>query len=838
MATAVSPSEPKLAKHTVVCHHCGAPCDRPAETVHAHGFDFCCHGCEAVFSLINQHGMCDYYSLKELESHDRLAKPLVSSTTTADLDYLDTEGAKPWLRYSEIKGTATITFQVPGITCASCIYLLNHLHRFEPSVLESSADFGLKQLTIWYQVVGIKPSALAQLISNLGYPPLVQDPALGQQSAKADRTESSRLLARLGVAGFCAGNAMMLSFPAYLGLGPEEVATLGPLIRGLNLIIGAVVVAYSAGPYFTRSFQELKVGRLSVDVPIAMAVAVLFGRSAWELIADSGSGFIDSLSGLVFLLLIGLWMQTRYLEDLSFQHQIGALFPLTAQVMRAGRFMTLPISELLEEDIITLKAGDLLAADGILVKQAHAIWDHSFITGESRPKQEEVGAKLLAGSRLTSGTVSVELTSKASNSYLLSLWNRAARVKTGSGKLTAFTSLFINWFTYITLLVALATYAYWALVAGPMASITWQAVTAVLMVACPCAVTLALPFATHQGVSLLAKMGLHVKHAAVVEHLAQVKHLAFDKTGTLTIPTTGDVTSIKWISSSDTNPALSEFIESLVLQAAELNQHPILQAVAGSMTPPEVRVELTSMYETVGAGLKVSANGQNVLLGKWAFCVGDETLTPKGTHLAISINGEVIGHFEIASALLPGMQQLVAELPASLPLHIITGDEAASLAYLAPIRNIRPDTNFQFSQKPDDKLNKVLIWEKQGEPVMMVGDGLNDAPALQAASVGIALLAERSSFAPAADAVANRKNLVNLPLWLSMSKGTLKAVKIALRLSLVYNLIGVGMAAAGMLTPLFAAAFMPLSSLSVVALAVLITKHKGTSLIKKLHTNP
>jgi Cu+-exporting ATPase len=270
--------------------------------------------------------------------------------------------------------------------------------------------------------------------------------------------------------------------------------------------------------------------------------------------------------------------------------------------------------------------------------------------------------------------------------------------------------------------------------------------------------------------------------------------------------------------------------------AATASRHPVLQAVAAAYGQLDDVLILTTNYsavESLGMGMEVRVQHQVIRLGSWAYCGGSAyEHKSAGTHLAVAINGTYAGCFYLPSTLVPGMEKLMTNLPTGLATTVITGDVAASEAFLDPLKQRRNDLKVHTSQNPEDKLNKVLAWEQGGLPTLMIGDGLNDGPALQAASIGIAVVAAGSGFAPAADAVAHRNHLIHLPEWLCVARGTLRSVRIALLLSLVYNVIGVGLAAAGLLTPLFAAAFMPLSSLSVVALAVILTQWQGKAVIR------
>lgn len=818
----------KLADN--LCKHCLQPCTQ--DSVSDDNGTFCCSGCQAVYNLINSHGLCDYYSMEEVASRPSLKL----QSGGKDYQWLNHEEVVQELGIITQGGVSNIEFHCPSIHCASCLYLLDNLHKFNSAIIKSQAVFNNRKVSVWFSPELINVSELAQILAGLGYPPVFEsaEDAAGNKN-KVNREASNRLLIRLGIAGFAAGNTMMLSFPAYFGIDSEVFYRYQWVFPVLNILLAGFSVGYSAGDWFVRSVRDLRNRKLSVDVPIAMAIGVLFLRSIADVALQAGPGFFDSLCGLIFLLLIGQWLQTRYYEGLEFEHSFSSFFPLMATIIEGSDERQILIKNLKAGHRIRLKAHELVPADAMVVFAEHALADQSFITGESRPGVLKPGDKVFSGTRLLTGKLELEVLKAANQSWLNRLWNQASEAGTAKTEPTLFEKLFVKYFTAITFVVAFSALGYW-LFNGEKTT-AFNAFTAVLMVACPCAVTLAMPFSFNRALNHLAKSGFYARNATVVEKLAHINHWVFDKTGTLTQPFSDHKAENIWQPAPQAQPIPAAELYAVVNKAAELGAHPLLWELVRVFpklaNPTQNLLQVVEFEEIAGKGIKLKIQGRGTFhIGSAAFAFANRYVETSGSRVAISLNGEYLGSFILGHTLRSGAKNVLQTLEGDKT--ILTGDNEAGTKLFQKPDMQDLNLNIRFNQSPEAKRDFIGRLNEQGQSVMMIGDGLNDSPAMKSAGVSLALIDRENGFSPAADCITKATNLRHLPEWVKFSKETLSMVKIALGLSVVYNFIGVGLAAYGELSPLFAAIFMPLSSLSVVALGVVLTDIKASKLPKTL----
>ena len=832
-------SKPIKAK-VPTCHHCHDRCIDEVITVGE--YHFCCNGCLAVYNLISAHDLCDYYDIDHTRSRASLRLGRVDTAQYAVLDKAEVALGLGLMSRGE---EASIRLVCPAITCASCLFLLDNLSKFNPAILSSRADFAAKSVTIWFRPDGIQLSEVAGILAKLGYPPLLQPPTADSQG-QTDRTASRALLKRLGLAGFCTSNIMMLSFPAYLGLDQLLLRQLQPVFTVLSVLLSIMVVSYSAWPYYTKTWLNMRHGQLSVDFPIALAITTLLFRSLVEVGFQTGTGYFDSLSGLIFLLLIGQWMQTRYYEGLSFGHQLDQFLPFTCQVVSGKDDYSAPITRLVSTlklgELVLIRIGETLPADLKVISAQGAMIDNAYITGESDAILVQEGEEVWAGAKLVAGSLIGRVDKLPQQSYLAQLWKRANQSSDGKQHSTPLAEAFVRWFVLITLGIALLSAAYWL---STDTGLAINAFTSVLMVACPCALTLAMPFASGQAVSLLASKGLYLKNGQVFEWLAQLNQIVFDKTGTLT--DMGQTDGISWYNQAGIKSDVPALVRSLISLASTANNHPALLAACkylrccGQGQDPAAlkQIHLLHIQQLVGQGLVVSTDHGLFRIGGMEFCGGvwqGQLETPAdGSVVVVAQEETILGYFLFRQPLRPGLLMMMKQLASAFALSVSTGDSAAGASVLGPIQRLIPSLSVLFNQKPEDKWIYIKKLMEAGNTVLMVGDGLNDGPAMRTATIALAVTQGGHQFNPAADALVSDKALVNLPSYLSFAKSTLKMVTVSFWLSLVYNAIGLSMAVSGHLSPMVAAFFMPLSSLSVVALAVILTRWQAKRLLSTIN---
>lgn len=780
------------------CFHCGDDC--PIHPIYLADKTFCCDGCRTVYQLLQDNGLCTYY---DLDQHPGLK---IKTSPKDQYAYLDNDAiARPLFSFCE-GDTARITLSLPGIHCSSCIWLLENLHKLEKGVMSSRVQFLRKEIDLVFHPGETSLRRLVEVLDTLGYAPdLHLDAYNKRQSAQEDRS----LYFKLGIAGFCASNIMLFSFPEYFGLDRLLDQPFRALFTYLCLLFSLPVVLYSASDYFASAWKSIRQGMVNLDVPIALGTLAVFLRSVYEVLAHVGPGYFDSLTGLVFFLLIGKWVQKRTYHQFSFDKDYQSYFPLSVIKMEGGKETHIPLHGLVVGDEIVVKQNQIVPADAVLMMEATTV-DYSFVTGESKPVQKQKGDLLFAGGRLLGQAVQLRVTKEVSKSYLLQLWNQEVFRKNNDAYLSSFVLAFGKYFVWGTLVVASTTGLYWYW-ADP--SRLLFAVTSVLLVACPCALALALPFALGNCLRVLAKRGLLLKNADTVEQLAQIDTIVFDKTGTLT--------QTKAMQLVFVGTPLSMAEQSLIRSAASQSLHPMSQAVATFLQAPFLPV--TSFNETTGKGIDATVANCTVRMGAGHYLLPDQ-YHGNESRLYVAFKGLVRGYFQPVPTYRKGYRELLEKLSRTYDLHLLSGDTDQDKGQF---EGLFAQEHMHFGQLPTDKLSYVQQLQAKGRKVLMVGDGLNDAGALKAANVGLTVAETASHFIPACDGLCEAQRLMQLPHYLHYTQMGMAIVKASLCISLLYNVVGLYFAVQGQLSPLIAAILMPLSSVSVVLFAVL-----GTTLSK------
>ncbi len=793
-----------------LCFHCGEPClDRKVERDDKL---FCCTGCLTVYDILKENGLTGYYALEEGSGVN------MRDHRHPEYAWLDAADVRDRLVDFRQGDQVHLRFHLPQIHCASCIWLLERLFSIHPSILKSQVSFYKKELQIVYDESKISLREVVELLARLGYAPSLNLADLDKPSRKAvDR----RLLYQLGVAGFAFGNIMLLSFPEYLGLDAGSETRFVRLFGYLNLLLSLPVLLYSARDYFRSAIQGLRHRVLTIDMPIAIGVTALFGRSAYEILSGSGAGYLDSMAGLVFFLLIGRWFQQRTFHHLSFDRDYKSYFPVSARLLENGRPRSISLDLLEPGQVILVKHQELIPADGKLLA-GEGIIDYSFVTGEAEPVHVVKGDRIFAGGRQAGGAIEVQLVRKVSNSYLTQLWNDAAFTKQESSYNQDLADRTGKVFTAGILLIATATLLFWL---PRDVSTAVNAFTSVLIIACPCAVALAIPFVFGNAIRILGKQGFYLKNTRVIESLTRFTATVLDKTGTLT---QSEASGVSW-----KGEALGEADLRLLEALTRPSSHPVSAGIhafaqgqlqeGGDHAP----VELVDWRESPGQGIQAFWDDQPVRLGSDRFVGGGMA---DDTGVAVFRKGDCItGHFQMARPLRQGLTSVLEFLRGKGPLWLLSGDNERERELFLPFFSSKD--RMRFRQSPADKLRFIKQVQEQGNEVLMIGDGLNDAGALKQSDLGIVIAEADNNFTPACDAVLRADRFIDLPRFVNYARASVRVVYLAYGLALIYNIIGLSFAVQGMLSPLVAAILMPASSVSIVlfgvGLSTLISKRMG-----------
>jgi len=768
------------------CYHCGEPCERDEVILHDDK-SFCCSGCSSVYQILKDADLCDFYNLEE-----RTGKVL-NANTQKYLVLDSPEVAKEFIEFSH-EGLAKTTFFAPSIHCSSCIWLLEHLNRIQQGVVQSKVNFLKKEISITYRSDEVTLKDLAFLLDSIGY-----SPQLEKRSPK--KTERS-LMIRLAVAGFCFGNSMLITIPEYLDLNYQIPRSFSQYFGYINLLFALPVFFYSAIVYFQSAWKGLKHKYINIDVPISLGIITLFVRSLFEILAAGGTGFVDSLTGLVFFLLIGRWYQHKTYQALSFDRGVGSYFPIAVTKVENDHEITTRLEDLKVGDDILIRNTELIPADCELVEGDGNI-DYSFVTGESIPASVEQGSQIFAGGRQIGGSIVVRLIKSVHNSHMTKLWNSDAQADSESG-INNISDKISQYFTLIIILIALgAGIAWWWIDSSKAVDVF----TAILIVACPCALALAVPFSYGHTLRVFGNRGFFLKNANVVEKIARVKSIIFDKTGTLTNSLPENVSFIG-------EKELSESDKSLVYSVVSNSIHPLSKIISNQLKGAK-KQEIFDFQEAAGLGIQAECGGRILKIGsaKW---VGLDKNTQNTTNVFVSISGEIKGYFEFKNSYRDGIIESLKKLQRKYSLHLLSGDNSQEKEFLSPYFE-----KLNFKQSPEDKLEYTQSLKRESK-VMMVGDGLNDAGALKESDVGISISDDVYQFSPSCDAILDSKKISRFPIFMEFSRISVKIVYLAFVISFMYNLVGLGFAITGQLTPLVSSILMPISSVSVVGIITLM----------------
>lgn len=775
-------------KPTVKCYHCGDECIN--ETIQLAGKNFCCQGCKTVYQVLNQSDLCDYYELNQ--------NPGTSQRITVRKDkfsFLDDEKIEQQLISFRNDEQTHITFYLPQIHCSSCLWLLENLHRLNAAVVSSRVNFTRKEVAIVFDHQKTSLRSIAELLTSIGYEPYISLQNLQQAKPRIQRS----LIYQLGVAGFCFANIMLMSFPEYLGLEEAE-KSMQSLFRYFNLILAIPVFLYSSLPFYQSAWGSLKHKYLNIDAPIALAIIMTFGRSLYEVLSNTGGGYFDSMSGIVFFMLVGRVLQEKTYQQLSFERDYTSYFPIAVTVLKDKQEIPTALPDIKAGDTILIHNEELIPVDGLLTK-GKAFIDYSFVTGESLPVLKDMGELLYAGGKQTGSNIELLVMKEVAQSYLTRLWNNDEKAKP---KKISFVDGLSRYFTWIVFALAAAGALYWSFYDAGKA---WNVVTTILIVACPCALLLSNSFTNGNVLRILSKNKLYLRNAQTIEEMAKATHLVFDKTGTLT---TTEEQEIHY-----SGEYFNDDIAGSVAAVAAQSTHPLSKLLAKKLRS-NVKYEVKQFRETTGRGISGIVNHRIITLGSAEFVSGEEVTVFNGSSVYVSVDGILIGHFSIRNHYRPFIFQQIAELRKQYRISILSGDNESERLNLQ--QELGMDVKLFFNQQPHDKLNYIKELQQKGQKVMMIGDGLNDAGALKQSDAGIAVTESTNNFTPASDGILEADRLNRLSSYLRFTKANKQVVLASFVLSIVYNIIGLTFALQGILSPLVAAILMPSSSISIILL--------------------
>ncbi|MBF8457529.1 heavy metal translocating P-type ATPase metal-binding domain-containing protein [Kaistella sp. G5-32] len=789
------------------CFHCDQDIEK--ERISFDEKIFCCNGCKSVYEILNINDLGNFYELNKRSG----IRP--NDDNISQFDYLDTKEIFDKVTDFSEGNTSLVTFKIPVIHCSSCIWLLESLHTLNPNINYSQVNFTRKNVQISFNHNELKLSALAKFLSNLGYKPVINLETAEKKEEFLDKT----LVIKLAIAGFAFGNGMFFSYPEYAGelMGTTDfwMDKYKPLFRFLMFLLATPVVFYSASDYFKSAWFGLKNKIVNIDVPIVLGILMLYGRSIYETLTNYGAGYFDTLCGLLFFMLLGKLFQKRTYSALSYDRDYKSFYPIAVtKVDFNGKQDNILLSDLKIGDRIMVRNQEIIPVDAVLINGEGNI-DNSFITGESASIPKKAGDKIFAGGKQIGSALELEVIKTVNQSYLTQLWNKEAFKKYETG-LDNLTNEISKYFTFIILGITLIAGIYWGRIDFEK---MFQVVAAILIIACPCALALSAPFTFGHVMRILGRNKFYVKDTLTIEKISKIDTLVFDKTGTITHNKKSNI--------NFDGTEISEFDLKNIKSLLKNSNHPLSKSLYEFVEVNDEYFPIEQFKEIAGKGYEAQVRGNSYKIGS-AKLVGQESKNLE-TAVYISRNGEFLGKYIFKNEYRDDLKSLFKTLN-EYKIHILSGDNSSEEVKLkSMIPNV---VGMAFNQSPEDKLNYIKHLQDQNQKVAMFGDGLNDAGALKQSNVGIAVADDTNSFTPSSDVIMSGKKLVDFVKYLKFCKDAMNIVKMTFAISFMYNIIGLGFAVTGHMSPLFAAILMPISSISVVAFTSVATWWRSTKYFK------
>ncbi len=780
------------------CIHCGQDCGK--NPVIWDEKPFCCNGCSMVYQILAEKKLDRYYEMMHTPGI-RLDQENTSGTRYA---FLDADEIKNKLLDFSDGGISRVNFFIPAIHCSSCIWLLENMNSLHKGIIHSHVNFVRKEVSITFRESEITLRQLAELLHSIHYIP---DLSFDKEKKDDHQRANRRMIMKIGVAGFAFGNIMLLSFPDYLPGGEAIDQLMAGTFGIVSFILALPVITFCSSDFFLSAFKSLRKKIINIDLPLSIGILTLFLESSYEIFSGSGTGYMDSLAGLLFFMLIGRWYQSRTYQSLSFDRDYKSYFPIAVTRLHGAEEEFVQLKDLKAGDRILVRNGELIPVDSVITEGEGNI-DYSFVTGESIPVAKKTGDFVFAGGKQSGAAIRLKVEKEVEQSYLTQLWNEDKSGADGEIYMQTFVNKVSHYFTLVILTIALAALIYWSFADGPGKAV--YVFASILIVACPCALALTIPFTFGSVMRVFGRNGFYIKNTEVVEKLTHADTVVFDKTGTLTHSRT---MNIGWEGTELTDPE-KQWLRSL----ARNSPHP-LSVMVSEWLPVSELLPVNSYREIAGLGITGMIGNHRIMLGSRKFIAGNESAEESViSSVYISIDNKLRGYFKMKNHYRDGLSEVITGMN-QMQLHLLTGDNNSEKENLRSY--FTSATQLHFNQSPVDKLDYISKLKQNGRNVIMIGDGLNDAGALLKADIGITIADDIYHFSPACDAILQSDKFGRLQDYLGFSRSALKIVYLSYLISFLYNIVGLSFAIQGLLSPVVAAILMPLSSISVVTFASL-----------------
>ncbi|MGI9245266.1 MAG: heavy metal translocating P-type ATPase [Steroidobacteraceae bacterium] len=794
------------------CFHCGEPIAmgvRIRARIEQRDEPVCCHGCKAVAEFIAGAGLDDYYRYRDRSSARADEPPRPDRWSAYDRPELGERLTRP-----EAGGARSITVLLEGLRCAACSWLADKALQQQPGVVDVSVNPATARARLVWDPARARLGDLLRVLEQVGLRP---HPLAGEPAEQLAMVERRSALKRLAVAGFGMMQVMMFALPMYVG-GMERGML--DFFRLVSMLVCVPVALYSGWPFYVGAWHALRARTVSMDVPVTLGIVAAFVASVCNALTGQGEVYFDSVTRFVFFLALG-----RYVEMIA-RHRAGSvadalarLAPVTARRLQAGEVEDVPALELRPGDLLLVRTGEVFAADGVVAETADGRVDESMLTGESTPILKQRGAAVHAGTQNLGAPLRVTVSAVAGDTVLAGIVALLERAQAERPRMARAADRAAAWFLGRILIGAAIVFAVWCFVDPSKA---FPATLAVLVVTCPCALSLATPTVLAAATADLARRGVLVAHTDAFEALAQASHVLWDKTGTLTRGL---------VRVEDIEPLRALGPDECLRQAAaleRLSEHPIAKAFLTGRTAETA----TDVVVAAGQGLEGTVNGRRLRIGTVEFVAGlvsdpvpAHPAAAGGSRVYLGDADGLIAAFRLTDMVRAEAAEAVAALAAlGLPPEIVSGDAAAAVAAIAARTGIE---RHAARLSPEGKVARLQALQSAGAVVLAIGDGINDAPLLRGADIAVAMGRGSALAQSSADLVLVRDSLDQLPGVVDIARRAQRIVRQNLAWAIAYNLAALPLAALGLVPAWVAAIGMSLSSVIVVLNATRVARRGG-----------
>ena len=785
---------PRPAHEPATCAHCGLPVPAGRES-------YCCSGCEVVARAIADNGLEQFYALRE--------RPAPAISTGRAYSELDDPAFQRVHVDLVADGMAHAALYLEDLRCTACLWLVESAPHCVPGTVDVRVDLGRSRADVTWNPRLTQLSTIARFLDGVGHPP---HPYRGLDRDRLRRREDRALLVKLGVAGAAMGNLMLLAVALYAGLFGGMSRTDATFFRWASMIVAVPGLGYAATPMFRTALGALRAHRLHLDLPLSIGIAAGLGWGALNVLRGSGEIYFDSLAMLVFLLLVARWVVLRHQRRASTAAELLlALTPSRARRIDGDQVIEVPIEAIVPGDHLQVLVGDVIPVDGMIVEGSSAL-DVGLLTGESRPSEVRVGDAVAAGTANLAAPITVRATAVGETTRVGKLVANIEALSSRKAPIERLVDHVAGTFVKVVTFAALITFIAWS--AAVSVATGAETAMALLIVTCPCALALATPLAVTVALGRAARRGVLIKGADALERLATPGTMFVDKTGTLTA---GQLAVVSWRGDVDA--------QALAVAVEAGSNHPIARALRAHAT---TAFTATQIEEELGRGIAGRVDGRRVLVGAppwirarasahsiiegWIAELAERGETP----IVVAVDGRSVAVAGLADPVRPDARAALDRLATfGWRVELLSGDDPRVVARVGGGLGIAPD-RCHGGADPEDKVACVIAAKRLG-PVVMVGDGVNDAAAMAAATAGIAVSGAAEISIETSDVYLRAQAIGEIAATVGGARATLATIRRNLRLSLLYNLTAGALAISGVIHPLVAALVMPLSSLTVLA---------------------